>query len=192
MLISTHVASGGLIGVLLRRHPGWALAAGISSHFVLDSIPHWGAHDPDDLLRVARVDGAVGATTMGVAALVGGPSVSLGMLGAILPDLGHVTRHFFNQEIYPLWLNRFHASIQEQNSTRMKKEIVRAVIGISLLALVLYFQRRQRPLEFLIRERQKKHFLAKADSLWPTLPTGVRPVPLAPIIRASRELEVKL
>ena len=64
MLATNHVLSGALIGALVRR-PMLAFGAGVASHFVLDSVPHWGKWESRSrFLRVAVPDGLVSLAAM--------------------------------------------------------------------------------------------------------------------------------
>src|SRR3954453_23691027 len=103
MLVTNHVLSGAVIGAAtLRPLPVFLL--GVASHFVLDSLPHWGQLDDDEhFFRVAVADGLTGLAAMGLvtrAVLKGGKAggggsgrgrlaaaVVAGMAGAALPDL---------------------------------------------------------------------------------------------------------
>lgn len=44
MVLSTHFVLGGVIGLALHSSPATALAAGVASHFLLDTLPHWDYH----------------------------------------------------------------------------------------------------------------------------------------------------
>jgi hypothetical protein len=44
MVLSTHFVLGGVIGLALHSSPATALAVGVASHFLLDTLPHWDYH----------------------------------------------------------------------------------------------------------------------------------------------------
>jgi hypothetical protein len=76
MFVTNHVLSGVLIGQALPRRPVAAFVAGVGSHLVLDSMPHWGCDlseedGPDRFLRIAKRDGVLGLTAMAVATMAG-------------------------------------------------------------------------------------------------------------------------
>ena len=122
VLISTHVASGALLGRAVGR-PVPSLVLGVVSHLVLDRLPHWGAATgwpPPDLddttFRVAVVDGLVGLGL--IAWLVRAtppnrrPEVLAGIVGACAPDLDKPGRHFVGRSPWPAAFDRFHALLQ--------------------------------------------------------------------------------
>ena len=123
MLITTHVASGALVGRLTRR-PAAALVLGVVSHLALDRVPHWGRPGTGgpppgmdaEALRVARVDGLTGLAV--IAALVAAtsrrhrPAVLAGVVGACLPDLDKPSELFFGRSPYPAWFDDRHARLQ--------------------------------------------------------------------------------
>jgi hypothetical protein len=127
MLATTHVLSGLLIGTFIRR-PTTAAAVGAVSHFVLDSLPHWGTSDDKDFMRVARRDGCALLAVLAVAACATPtsrrPSVLAGALGALAPDLNKPSRHFLGRSCYPKAVDRFHARIQKEDSGRMPQELL--------------------------------------------------------------------
>jgi hypothetical protein len=115
MLVTTHAASGALIGAVCRS-PLAAAAAGWCSHFALDTLPHWGSSNPNRFLRVARIDG-VTMLASAAALLAATPRhrracVAAGVAGAVAPDLNKPVAHFFNRQLYPAALDRFHGRIQ--------------------------------------------------------------------------------
>jgi hypothetical protein len=128
MLVTNHVLSGALIGAVTRR-PGVAFAAGVASHFVLDSLPHWGdwGDDKSLFLQVAVRDGLVGLAVMGTLAAVAPSRVRLavvaGMAGAALPDLDKPSREFFGRSPFPPAVDRFHARIQREARHRFPLEV---------------------------------------------------------------------
>lgn len=133
MLITNHVLAGAAVGALFRR-PAVALGAGIASHLLMDSIPHWGLPPGDPgsadrqkrFLRVARPDGLIGLAAMtALAAASGGRrrAVLAGMVGAALPDIDKPAQHFFGRNPVPGPLQRFHDRIQVEAGYLMPLEL---------------------------------------------------------------------
>ena len=115
MLFTTHLLAGALIGRVTPSAPA-AFAAGVASHVAMDSVPHWGRWDDDELLRVARVDGLV-ALAASLAILGAAPNerrfgVAAGMAGAGLLDLDKPSRHFFGRSPFPSAVDAAHEAIQ--------------------------------------------------------------------------------
>lgn len=139
MLITTHVASGALVGHLVRR-PRAALAWGVASHAALDALPHWGSGPADtrhgmdaQMLRVAVADGLTGLALIGVLARATPRgrrgAVLAGIVGACLPDLDKPGRLFLNRSPYPAVVDRLHAAIQ-----RERPELLGRDAGVALTA----------------------------------------------------------
>jgi hypothetical protein len=148
MLVTNHVLSGAVIGAALRR-PVPAFAVGVASHFVLDSLPHWGKWDNDrHFLYVAVADGLTGLAAMGVItrAVLRAPaadrnklaaSVVLGMAGAALPDMDKPAHIFFKRKLWPDAVNRFHGRIQDEAPHRFVSHELVAAAGFALSAATL-------------------------------------------------------
>ena len=147
MLVTNHVLSGALVG-LACPGPVSGLAAGVASHFVLDTVPHWGDVEFDEMVPVGVKDGLTGLAAMGlVLAATPGPRrarVLAGMCGAAFPDLDKPSILFFGRSPFPAWMDRFHARIQRESRDRMAQELW---VGGSLAvaALVLVRARNGRP-----------------------------------------------
>jgi hypothetical protein len=150
MLVTNHVLSGALIGAVTRR-PVVAFAAGVASHFVLDSLPHWGDWGEDKALfmRVAVRDGLTGLAVMGTLAAVAPPRVRLavvaGMAGAALPDLDKPSRAFFGRSPFPRVVDKFHAGIQREARDRFPLEVAVGAGFAAAVAAVLVARARQHP-----------------------------------------------
>ena len=130
MLLTNHVLSGALIGALARR-PLSAFAVGVASHFVLDTMPHWGDWGSRRrFLRVAVPDGLIGLATMGAFAAISPPArrlaVVAGMAGAALPDLDKPTMLWFGWSPWPGPVDRFHGRIQHEAPRRAHIELMAA------------------------------------------------------------------
>jgi hypothetical protein len=146
MLATNHVLSGALIGAIVRR-PMPAFAAGVASHFVLDTVPHWGRWGSKRVfLRVAVPDGLISLAAMGVFAAVSPPdrrrAVLAGMAGAALPDIDKPTRLWFGWSPFPVAVDRFHARIQDESPGRAPVELAAAGAFAAAALIVL---RRSRP-----------------------------------------------
>jgi hypothetical protein len=148
MLVTNHVLSGAAVGALVGE-PALALPLGVASHFVLDSLPHWGRWDSRAFfLRIAVADGLTGLATMGAALAVARPerrvAVLAGMVGAALPDLDKPAQLFFGHTLWPRPVRDFHRRIQDEAPDRfLSHEVVAgAVFGTAFLTLT--FGRRSR------------------------------------------------
>ncbi len=146
MLLTNHVLSGALIGSLIRR-PAPAFAVGVASHFVLDTVPHWGNWGSERVfLRVAVPDGLISLAAMGVFAAVSPPdrrpAVLAAMAGAALPDLDKPTRLWFGWSPFPAAVDCFHSRIQDEAPGRAPIEL--AAAG-AFAAAALTVLRRARP-----------------------------------------------
>ena len=146
MLLTNHVLSGALIGGLIRR-PAPAFAVGVASHFVLDSVPHWGNWTNKRVfLRVAVPDGLISLALVGVFAAVSPPdrrlAVLAGMAGAALPDIDKPTKLWFDWSPFPAAVDRFHARIQDEAPGRAPVELAAAGAFATAALTVL---RRSRP-----------------------------------------------
>lgn len=153
--MTNHVLSGAVIGAAVRR-PVPALVTGIASHFVLDSLPHWGKWDSDlHFFGVAVADGLAGLGAMGVVtrAVLRSPgsgrgtfvaSVVLGMAGAALPDMDKPAYIFFRRKLWPDVVNRFHGRIQDEAPNRFVSHELVAAAGFAVSAAALIKRRRVR------------------------------------------------
>lgn len=134
MLITNHVLSGALVGAA-SPGPTSAFVLGLASHFVLDSVPHWG--DESRFLPVAVVDGLIGLAAMGTIARVTSaeqrPRVVGGMLGACAPDADKPSELFFARSPYPVALDDWHKRIQRESPRRMPQEVIVAAVGALLV-----------------------------------------------------------
>lgn len=127
MLITNHVLAGAVIGALSASTRS-AFASGLVSHFALDAVPHWGTTDHGRFLRVAVVDGLLGASVMGAIAVLAPKEkrsrVRAGMVGAVLPDLDKPSRLFFGTSPFPKPVDTFHARIQVESPHKMGQEVL--------------------------------------------------------------------
>lgn len=147
MLITNHVLSGALIGAAVRR-PVPAFVLGMASHFVLDTVPHWGDWvDGQQFLRVAVRDGLTGLVTIGLCAAAAPPSARLsvlaGMAGAALPDLDKPSRVWFGWSPFPRPVDKFHAAIQHEAQGRAPVELVSAAAFVTGMLAILGTRRRR-------------------------------------------------
>lgn len=157
MFVTNHVLSGVLIGRLLKDRPRAALLAGIASHLVLDSIPHWGcsASNPEGsgrnapqvkasgrFLTVARRDGVLGLGAMAAAALVverpARTATVAAMTGAVLLDLDKPLFYFFGVNPFPTVVQRLHGWVQRESPHGLANELgfgfVCAVVDVLTVA----------------------------------------------------------
>jgi hypothetical protein len=145
VIITTHVATGAVIGLAYEGRPVKAFTAGFASHFMLDSIPHWGgtpgAEYEASVLRVAKADGISGLVLIAGLLAVAPPrtrlSVAAAILGAVTPDLGKPITYFTGKVIDPKWFARIHNNIQDESPSRFRREItVAASTAITALLAV--------------------------------------------------------
>lgn len=148
MLVTNHVLSGAVIGAAVRR-PVPVFAVGVASHFVLDSLPHWGKWESDrHFLYVAVADGLTGLAAISVItrAVLRTPaadrttfaaSVVLGMAGAALPDLDKPAHILFKRKLWPDAVNRFHGRIQNEAPHRFVSHELVAAAGFAFSAAAL-------------------------------------------------------
>jgi hypothetical protein len=132
MLLTNHVLSGAVIGAAVRR-PMPAFVAGVASHFLLDSLPHWGKWRSErQFLRVAVPDGLLAlALTAGFAAAAPPgrrAAVTAGMLGAALPDADKPTQMWFGFSPWPAAVDAFHNGIQDEAPGRFPTEATSAAL----------------------------------------------------------------
>ena len=139
MLITNHVLSGALIG-MVSPDAGSAFGRGFVSHFVLDAVPHFGV-DEEHLLKIAVPDGLIGLAAIAVIARAS-PSHRLlpvlsGIAGACLPDLDKPGKQFFGRSPFPRWFDAAHARIQDEEVHRFTMELASAaVFSVALVALL--------------------------------------------------------
>jgi hypothetical protein len=125
VLITNHVLSGAVVGVL-APDPLSAAGRGVVSHFVLDSLPHFGL-PAEHLMKVAVPDGLLGLAAIAVVARATPRELRLrvlaGVFGACLPDLDKPAQQFFGRSPFPRWVDRVHAAIQPEASHRLPIEV---------------------------------------------------------------------
>jgi hypothetical protein len=136
VLLTNHVLAGALVGAAASG-PVSAFTAGVVSHFAMDVVHHWGDPDYSRFLRVAVVDGLVGAAAMVLVTRTAPTDrrarVLSGMLGAAFPDADKPCELFFGWSPFPAAVDRFHKRIQRESTTRMPQEFL--VAGVSALAV---------------------------------------------------------
>jgi hypothetical protein len=141
MLVTNHVLSGALIGAVVQR-PVPAFMLGVESHFVLDTVPHWGKWGSRRrFLRVAVPDGLTGLAVIGAFAALAPPdrrlAVLAGMAGAALPDIDKPSRLWFGWSPFPRAVDKFHSAIQREARGRAHYELAAAaVFGAAALAVL--------------------------------------------------------
>lgn len=117
MLLTVHTLTGALIAVA-TKDPLLAAPLAFTSHFVLDSTPHFGFDSLDFKTPVGKFTGVLdcfGALTGWLVLISVFPSqwllISVGVFFACLPDLLYLPDIFFNY-IPSKKLLRFHSRIQ--------------------------------------------------------------------------------
>jgi hypothetical protein len=139
VLITNHVLSGAAIGAL-SPDPISAAGRGFVSHFVLDSLPHFGLPE-EHLMRIAVPDGLVGLVTIGVVAREAPAGMRLrvlgGIFGACLPDIDKPARQFFGRSPFPRWFDRVHSAIQPEASHRLPIELAAGASFAAALTVLL-------------------------------------------------------
>jgi len=144
VFITNHVLAGAVIGLVAPRRPAKVALVAVGSHFVLDSVPHWGIDDDARFRKVAIVDGLIGLATMRavLGAVPRGTRVAVlaGMLGAALPDADKPMDMFFHRSPFPLQVDRFHQRIQRESAHGIRTEL-RAALGLVLVVRILSWLR---------------------------------------------------
>jgi hypothetical protein len=132
VFITSHVLSGVLIGRAARGRPTTAFAAGVGSHLVLDSVPHWGCKKGDTVayeqfLKAAKRDGLLGLATIAAALAAVDRrdrlSTVAAIAGAVLLDLDKPGKFFFGVNPFPPAVIRIHGRVQNESTDGMPKEI---------------------------------------------------------------------
>ena len=145
MLVTNHVLSGALIGAAAPG-PVSGFLAGVASHFLLDTVPHWGDVEFDEMVPIGVRDGLVGLAVMGAVCARTPPSrrarVLAGMSGAAFPDLDKPSLLFFGRSPFPKGWDDFHVRIQRESRHRMPQEFL---VGGVLLVVALRVVRRDSP-----------------------------------------------
>jgi hypothetical protein len=145
VFVTNHVLAGAIIGLVAPRRPASVALVAAGSHFVLDSVPHWGIHDDDAKFRkVAIVDGLVGLATMRavMGAVPRGTRVAVlaGMLGAAFPDADKPALMFFGRSPFPAAVDRFHQRIQRESGHGIRTEIRAALAMIVVVRLLSWLR----------------------------------------------------
>ena len=144
MFITNHVLAGAIIGLVAPRRPASVALVAVGSHFVLDSVPHWGIDDDAKFRKVAIVDGLIGLATMravmGAAPRGTRIAVLAGMLGAAFPDSDKPALMFFGRSPFPPVVDRFHSHIQREAARGIRTE-VRVALGLVVTVRLLSWLR---------------------------------------------------
>ena len=144
MFITNHVLAGAIIGLVAPRRPGKVALVAVGSHFVLDSVPHWGIDDEAKFRKVAIVDGLVGLATMRavMGAVPRGTRVAVlaGMLGAAFPDADKPALMFFGRSPFPTPVDRFHQRIQRESAHGIRTELRAAVAMVAAVRLISWLR----------------------------------------------------
>jgi hypothetical protein len=149
MLITNHVLAGATLGLLAPTGPDQlvvpgVVVAGTASHFLMDSLPHWGVAEPDEALPIAVVDGLVGLCVSAMVLKSSPPDtrlrVAAGIFGACLPDTDQPYQLFFGRGFHPRWLDRFHSRIQAEHGW-LPQEVLVAVALAGCVAIAIHRRR---------------------------------------------------
>jgi hypothetical protein len=153
MLSVNHLVAGAVIGRLSKSHPLMALGAGVGSHLLLDSLPHWGLEASHldrekDFLRVAKTDGIVGLVMMGTFTLLSKNKLTMlcALAGSVLPDVDHPLSYFTGKTVSPKAFNKLHVGIQKDKESegRLAQEVITATLGAALVGTYLWNTRPSR------------------------------------------------
>ncbi len=151
MFITNHVLSGAIIGLVAPRRPVKVALVAVGSHFVLDSVPHWGIDDDAKFRKVAIVDGLVGLATMRavMSAVPRGTRVAVlaGMLGAAFPDSDKPALMFFGRSPFPAGVDRFHGRIQREAKRGVRTELRAAVVMVVAVRVLSWIRALRRTSE---------------------------------------------
>jgi hypothetical protein len=85
VIASTHMLAGALVGIRARTSRQ-ALVAGVTSHFLMDAIPH-SDYEIGDLLGLALVADLLTGAAITTALTVDSPRLWVGAFGGIIPDV---------------------------------------------------------------------------------------------------------
>ena len=131
VFVTSHVLSGVLIGRAARGRPATAFLAGIGSHLVLDSMPHWGCglmneESHEEFLVIAKRDGVLGLGVIAAAVATverrDRAATIAAMAGAVLLDLDKPCKYFFGFNPFPRPIIRLHSRVQNESPDGMAKE----------------------------------------------------------------------
>jgi hypothetical protein len=143
VFVTNHALSGMLVGRLFKNRPGTAFAAGLASHLLLDTVPHWGcrvskigpkqkkASEGSGLstpfLTMAKRDGVLGlivlaAGTLAVERPARNATVAA-MAGAVVLDLDKPLYYFFGINPFPGVIQRIHGWVQNESPGGMRNEL---------------------------------------------------------------------
>lgn len=140
MLITNHVLQGAALGSACPG-PASAFLAGMASHVLADSVPHWGGVRIEDVMHVAVTDGLTGLGAMGWVLRRTPPEhrlrVLAGMLGACLPDADKPATVFFGRSPFPARVDAWHVAIQRESPRRMPQEVLVAGLGALVVSRLL-------------------------------------------------------
>ena len=151
VFVTNHVLSGVLIGRGLRGRPVAAFTAGVASHLVLDSMPHWScdktADDFDErFLRAAKRDGVLGLAVMAAVTLTVDRRARLStvaaMAGAVILDLDKPLLHFIGINPFPWPVRRLHTWVQNESEQGLRNELVFGALTAAADGLIIGAGRR--------------------------------------------------
>lgn len=122
MTAANHILTGSLIAFAVKQ-PAYAIPLSFASHFVLDSLPHFGWHEQGfgallkhKLTYFVEFLGLLGIVFLAATGIFGWNLVTLCALIAVSPDLSWVYRYVFYERRHKkppdTFLTTFHRRIQ--------------------------------------------------------------------------------
>lgn len=151
MFVTTHVLSGVLVGRASRGRPALAFAAGVGSHLLLDSFPHWGCDKAaegawDTFITAAKRDGVMGLIASAAALAAVGKrdriTTAAAILGAVLLDLDKPMLYYFGVNPFPRLVAGIHTRVQNESPDGMGKELAYGIAMTAADAITVYAARR--------------------------------------------------
>lgn len=141
---TNHAIFGSLIAAI-NPDPVFAIPAALASHFVLDSLPHYGAGDISKIFKILRIDIAVAGLFFAgiiIAQPAHWPLIVLCGMVAMSPDLMWAPNAFRELHKHPkkdgnaiMW---FHGMVQwGERSWGMLIEVPWTLITLTIFILVL-------------------------------------------------------
>lgn len=143
MFITNHVLAGAIAGSVCRRRPLAAFVVGFVTHVVMDMTPHWGNTEltRDGFYVVARRDGLLGLTAVGIVLAAGVPprtALVAGIVGAAVLDVDKPGEYLFGVNPLPGPVDRLHKRIQRESPEGIRQEVAAggALAGVAGALLV--------------------------------------------------------
>ena len=142
MLLTNHTLTGIALGLTIDDVVVLAPAA-VASHYLLDSVPHFGAEKLNFLQPVGRIFAffdCLAALSVAVASVIIWPhrfaQLFIGVLGATLPDLHYVPYYVLKKRFWQPMLD-FHHVIQTERWYLFPVEIIWALTMLTVVKVYL-------------------------------------------------------